>query len=701
LRFHLVKIFLLIITITICAQQKKYELVSIEINGNNYISSVDLINVLFSKESPSKLSQFFNTFTSIGGKAVYFDSLLIQSDINALKSLYRSKGFFRTKIEYHYEFDYEKETAVLTYSIVEGKPIYFHSLKIKGIEHLASEFQETIKDYTKIDTSKIYADAVIEDKKNFVVTFLRNNGFMLAQVQKPRVVIDTLKNIVDIEIEVDTKQRFKISEIYTSRTGKGMDHVDDNLLREIVGIKSGDWYSNSDNQHGQVRLYRTNLFSSVGIYSVLSDTVGNTVPLNISADIGLMNELSPEIIMNNEKNTFNLGTALNFTQKNFLGSARKLSAGTSVAAQNIGEFIKNPSFSDSSFYGYADARITIEQPFLFGQPINTTFETYITLEKTKDLYNSTLYGAKLSFDFELPEKVFFNSLNTYLNIEKANYEFKKPFLITALTSFLRNSGVKSSAADSLARVSVSGNLKTEATTEIMGASFVANKTNDFIYPSSGYSIGFLLEESNTIAALVSKIISSQFSRPQSFKAVVTSTLFPSIYGTKTDAFGIKFKVGEIFIYSGNKADIPLNQRLYGGGSNSNRGWAIRELVPKQQLFNFENISLQDLQDILVKGAATGGFFMMEGSFETRHKFFGKLGVVLFMDYGNTWNDAREFRFDEVAVAAGFGLRFYSDFVPFRLDFGLKAYDPQDKRSFFKKRLWNDLLQIHLGIGEAF
>jgi outer membrane translocation and assembly module TamA len=81
--------------------------------------------------------------------------------------------------------------------------------------------------------------------------------------------------------------------------------------------------------------------------------------------------------------------------------------------------------------------------------------------------------------------------------------------------------------------------------------------------------------------------------------------------------------------------------------------------------------------------------------------FGRFGSALFIDYGNTWNNSKEFRFDGIAVAAGFGFRYYSDFAPFRIDFGLKVYDPNDRRPISQKQFWKDVLQFHIGIGEAF
>lgn len=80
---------------------------------------------------------------------------------------------------------------------------------------------------------------------------------------------------------------------------------------------------------------------------------------------------------------------------------------------------------------------------------------------------------------------------------------------------------------------------------------------------------------------------------------------------------------------------------------------------------------------------------------------GKISSAVFVDYGNTWNSSYEFRLDQVAIAAGFGLRYYTDFLPFRIDFGFKIYDPNDRRSILKKKLWSNILQFQIGIGEAF
>ncbi|KAF0212988.1 MAG: hypothetical protein FD178_3005 [Ignavibacteria bacterium] len=697
MNLRLLKIFFLLIPIVVWSQQNRYELTTLEFTGNKYISSENLASVIYSKQSPGWLSQFVNKFTSIGGKAIYFDSLLIRSDLAVLKTYYKSKGFFKAKISSKFELDEKGREAKLTYLIDEGIPVYFHSMTIRGCELVALEFQAVIWENTRVDTNRIYEDAVVDEKKNFALTFLKNNGFMNASVEKPDVTIDTMKNIADIVIRYNTGKRYRIADLYTTKTGKGMDLVADSLIKELSGLKKGNWHSNSDIQRAQVRLYRTNLFESVGVIGVITDTVNNTVPLNINATIGLLNDLSPELIMNNEDNVFNLGAGVNYNRKNFLGGARKLTVGTSIAAQNLSQFIKNPSFSDTTFYGYADARISLEQPFLFGLPINVKLESYYTLQRRlNEGYNSVIFGSRLGFDFELSPNVYLNSLSTYLNVEQSEYNFKEEYLINLAKSLYEN---ESDAIDF-----VNKQLKSRgyaSTSAILGTSFGANKTNDFLYPTKGYSLSFLIEDANSVAYLFSKLFGTDFNRPQSIKSVVTATWFPNVYNTKSDGFGLKIKAGQIFTYRGDKINIPMSQRLYSGGSNSVRGWGTRALVPDKQLLDLNNLNQEDLEALFLRKAATGGFFLFEGSVETRHKFLGSFGATLFVDYGNTWNDYSEFRFDQIAVAVGFGFRFYSEFIPFRVDFGLKVYDPEKKRSMFTKKFYREVLQIHIGIGEAF
>jgi outer membrane protein insertion porin family len=237
---------------------------------------------------------------------------------------------------------------------------------------------------------------------------------------------------------------------------------------------------------------------------------------------------------------------------------------------------------------------------------------------------------------------------------------------------------------------------------VIGADFAVNKINDIMFPTSGYTLNFVIEEANLIPKLIDKLTGSNLTNSSLFyKTLVTWAWFPKIYASDKNAFGIKFKIGHMQAYSGEANGIPITKTFYSGGSNSVRGWRTRELIPSKRL-NISGFSYQDLIDYYLKNAPLGGLFMFEGSFETRNRLFGPFGGAAFIDYGNVLDNYKKFTFDKIAVAAGFGLRFYLEFfAPIRIDFGFRVFDPDNRNSFFTKKIFKDTFQMQLGIGEAF
>jgi outer membrane protein insertion porin family len=698
---------LLSISITAFSQtEEQFELTEIEFIGNKNISEDALRNVIFSKESPGWLSQFLNSFSGFGEEATYFDSLQIFNDLKQLQNFYYDNGYFQAGFSYKYQLDTANNTAKLIYEINENDPAFFRKLEVTGLENIAWQIADEVNELIKIDTSEIYSAAEVSRIRSQIMRLALDFGHMLITSDPPEIRVDTLVDKVDVYMNFDTGDRYRVSEVRINKSGPGADEVSDELLDRIANIDSNDYYSFYELQRSQVRLYRTNLFSSVLISGVVADTNKNYVPIAINADVGLMNELSPELVINNEDNAFNLGVGLSYSRKNFLGDARKLTLSVSTAAQDISQLISNPSLSDTNIYGYVDLRGIIEQPFLFGRSINTKLETYYTLQKRRSEYNATLLGGKLSFDIELPRFTYITSLILGLNVERSSYVFSYDYTYDVLFKYYRNQAPELPVefVDSLITqfLTPDSDLTSQKTISILNADISVNKANSLLFPTRGYTLSLLLEDGNSLSYLANKIAGDAFENPLYFKALFTGTFYFPIYDSPEDAFGMKFRLGTIQTYQGDQFEIPFNQRFYAGGSNSNRGWKTRELVPPQNQGELSaNPTPDELESVLLRNLIPGGFFIMEGSIETRNRITGKLGSALFLDYGNVWNHPSDFRLDNIAVAAGFGLRYYSDFAPFRIDFGFKVYDPDDPRSFFKKSLFSETFEFHFGIGEAF
>jgi outer membrane protein insertion porin family len=647
--------------------QELYELQSINFEGNNSLSSSTLKDVILSQETPWWFWKFLNSFTSLGSEPVYFDSTSIPIDMDALRQYYNANGFFTVNISYDYSVDTSAMEVDLTYFIDEGRPSTYGRYSFYGIDNLPPLINETFTGQIYEDTTSVYNQIAVQSNIAEGNAYLHNTGYMFARFDSTIIFRDTTSYKADLHLYFTTGNRYRIDTVLVNKEGPGSPFVSEGLLRKLTDINSGEYYNLEKIRRSQVRLFRTGLFSSINLSGAEQDTFQNRVPLQLEGNIGLLNELSPEIIMNNQQSAFNIGLGASYVRKNFLGQARRLTLRTSFGIQDIfnadfAGLINKFSLQDTTLLGYVDARVTLEQPYLFNKPIFGIWETYATVNKQKN-YNNTLYGSKVTFEFELPRFTFINMLSTYYNVEVSKEVYR----------------VRS---DSLSEKLIS----------VIGTDFGKTTVNDILFPSRGYIISMQLEEANAIPYLLSRLLNTPFSSALFYKILFNSSGYLSLDSRETQILAGKFKMGHLQAYRGTYAGIPINRTFYTGGSNSNRGWRSNELVPEDapQVDEFTDIGVN----------FKGGTFLFESSVEFRQRFLENFGVALFTDFSNTWLSYQDFRTDEIAIAAGFGIRYYTAVAPFRIDFGFKLYDPSDREFIFGKRFWPNF-SFHFGIGEAF
>lgn len=667
---RLVVIFLFFCSLltSISYSQVKYELKSISFTGNKSFSSSALKEIILSTETPWWFWKFLYSFSSLGSEAKYFDSTNIPSDISSLTDYYHANGFFLVKISYSYTIDSTKQIANLVYSIVEGQPSKYGKFEINGISLLPDNIAANVSRQIIIDSTKQFNQDKLQSNITTASTDLLNSGYMLARFDSTYIVTDTNSFRSDINVFFTPGNRYRIDTINVITKGEGAPYVDKELLKRITDIKRGEYYNDEKIRRGQSRLFRTGLFNSVSLTTIEKDTNSFSAPLRLEGSIGKLNELSPEIILNNQQNALNIGLGATYIKKNFLGQARKLTFQNSFGIQDlfhaqIIKLIKKFSFRDTTLLGYVDSRVTIDQPYLFGKPIFGSWVTYATINK-QPTYNNTVYGSKLTMDFELPTYTLVNKLSTFYSIEESKEVYKQ-------------------SRDSLSSKLISS----------IGADINRITTDNILFPTQGYIISLLLEEDNALPYLFAKVFNKPYSSSLFYKATFSSSFYSKLGRSKNTIFAAKFKVGHLQAYHGDYRGIPINRAYYAGGSNSVRGWRSNELIPKETPF---------VVDILGKNGQNvkGGTFLLEGSFELRLRFLESFGLTFFNDFGNSWIGYKRIRYDEIAIATGIGLRYYTSVAPFRIDFGWRTFDPSNKQTIFQRKFWKNF-EFHFGIGEAF
>jgi outer membrane protein insertion porin family len=688
-----------------------YEIKNISFKGNTAFVDKELKNVITSKETPIWFLQTINKISNYGSPPSYLDTNKVSLDIKSLKNFYKDNGYFDATVKKEIIYDDDNYKAEIIYIINEGKPYYIKSYKIDGIQSVNQKVQDEINFYIK-DTNKIFNRDDVLSKKSGILNVLLNNGYMQANIGQLKALIDTSKKSVEITFDVNLDKIYYISKIDIQKTGVGKDYVEDDLIEYVLNYKPGEIYNSDKIQRSQIRLVKTNIFSSVLVTSVIGEIKDNTVPLRATVDIGEMNEIIPDFFINDEDNRLNIGFGNTYNRKNFLGGARRLSVQNVIKFQDIYR-ISGTRFSnsfidkDTSLYATYQAVISLNQPYFLGLPINNKIDFSLSLKKDKT-FNNLILSSKLYFNFDLPEKVFLTGFNAYFSYEYVKSIYRQYYLIQTYKTYYNDTN--SANISKLDKLFSDDKNRTKINlSEILGFELSSYKTDNLFFPRKGYNLGLLFEEVNSLPYLYQKIIKSTMSNPAFFKILLNGSYYTKILHSEENILATKIKLGKIFTYFGKTADLPNNRTFFIGGSNSIRGWLVRELYTKQIVTDntlnpadFDNPSMAKtiLNKLLERNLTKTGSIIIESSVEVRNILVGELGYTFFVDAGNIWNYYKKISLNDFGVASGFGFRYYSSFAPIRLDFAFKIWDPILNESIYRKKLL-DKFTFQFGIGEAF
>ncbi|NCC25416.1 MAG: outer membrane protein assembly factor [Deltaproteobacteria bacterium] len=123
----------------------------------------------------------------------------------------------------------------------------------------------------------------------------------------------------------------------------------------------------------------------------------------------------------------------------------------------------------------------------------------------------------------------------------------------------------------------------------------------------------------------------------------------------------------------NNRDLPPDERFYGGGGGSIRGYAYQSIGPEKN------------------GKVVGGRSMVETGLEARYRLPNNFGLVAFLDGGQVFSTSTLKLKDDFLWGTGLGLRYFTDFAPLRLDVAVPL-NRRDKDKAF---------QFYVSIGQAF
>lgn len=646
------------------AQEQNFELKKINFQGNKTLSARELHSILVSKESPSKFWQIlYKVNKRLGDKPQYLEKIKVANDIISLRNYYLDNGFFDVKIDTLIYYNYESKEAILNFLVDEGRPYLIDKIDFTGLEQIPDSLRRICMNFSFLKVGKRYRRVDVEAEIQRILNLLYDNGYQNAYVERVgiRVLVDSTKKIVSVFVPVNPNERYLIKDIKILVEGTGKMKVSEELVRREIEFKEGEFYSRSLILKSEANLSQTGLFENVRINlepTGKADTV-HLADVNVWVVHRNKHDIFPSIYFSDERNAFNVGVSVDYQNRNFLGGGRNFSSSVRFQIQSL-SFNRMPSLEDTTSAGLIETNMRLNQPYLVGRRIPGEFSLALMIDKQKS-YSLNIARNRVRFIYK-PNGEYSGFLDW--DIESVNIKFR---------------GTVDPKLEKLYQRQLNS---------ILSITFQIDRTNDLIYPRSGYAHMISVEEGGVVPFLLGQMGINVLPFSQYYKF---GWLYRRFFGLNNSVFAFKFKLGvanEFYIKSSKRFElqpIPINRRFFAGGSASVRGWRVRELG---------NVS----------NPALGGNVLIEANFENRIIFWRSFGGVVFVDLGNLWDDLRYVKLNQFAVAGGFGLRYLTFFGGFRFDFGFKVYDPSSTSKMIFKKTAGQILKemvFHIGVGQTF
>jgi len=646
------------------AQEQDFELKKINFQGNKTLSARELHSILVSKESPSKFWQIlYKVNKRLGDKPQYLERIKVANDIISLRNYYLDNGFFDVRIDTLIYYNDESKEAILNFLVDEGKPYLIDKIDFTGLEQIPDSLRRICVSFSFLKVGKRYRRVDVEAEIQRILNLLYDNGYQNAYVERVgiRVLIDSTKKIVSVFVPFNPNERYLIKDIKILVEGTGKMKVSEELVRREIEFKEGEFYSRSLILKSEANLSQTGLFENVRINlepTGKADTV-NLADVNVWVVPRNKHDIFPSIYFSDERNAFNVGVSVDYQNRNFLGGGRNFSSSVRFQIQSL-SFNRMPSLEDTTSAGLIETNMRLNQPYLVGRRIPGEFSLALMIDKQKS-YSLNIARNRVRFIYK-PNGEYSGFLDW--DIESVNIKFR---------------GTVDPKLEKLYQRQLNS---------ILSITFQIDRTDDLIYPRSGYAHMISVEEGGVVPFLLGQMGINVLPFSQYYKF---GWLYRRFFGLNNSVFAFKFKLGvanEFYIKSSKRFElqpIPINRRFFAGGSASVRGWRVRELG---------NVS----------NPALGGNVLIEANFENRIIFWRSFGGVVFVDLGNLWDDLRYVKLNQFAVAGGFGLRYLTFFGGFRFDFGFKVYDPSSTSKMIFKKTAGQILKemvFHIGVGQTF
>jgi outer membrane protein insertion porin family len=592
---------------------------------------------------------------SVFGEDLYADSA------DLIRDYFQDEGYYAADVVYASEVR-EKRRQV-RFTIDRGQPVRVEEVVVDGGDSIP---EERVRNQILTRSGGTFSKrplepSTLEEDRRAVRALYREEGFVTAEVEPPRVRLSSDGSVARIEFRIVEGPRFLIGDVAVSST---REFADDELL-DWAGLDPGGVYSSSRLLRGENRL--RDEFDGRGYPDARirgrTEIEGQRVDIRYDVDPGGLKRVGRIRIVGNDltKDKVIL-RELELEPGDLI--AREKVLGSQRALYRLGLF-RNVRLS----YGPLDPDdpvdqlldVAVEENAPYVTSLGTGYNTEAGIHVNWSVANENLGGHDRILGFQtrysdiekrlsvsakeprfLDRKLTLLSTITWEDREEPGFSFERTYWSTRVDKRL---GVKWSEylRYSFQNVIVNSVEDPEELTR--------EKIEDVRLGDLGYAVVRDIRDNpfaaakGTFMTLGASLFAKPLGSERSFvqQEANVSRIWPLRGGT---AFGSAIRVATAWKFgTGTRATVPISESFFLGGDSTLRGFARDELGPGEGLLLFNE--------------------------EFRFPIWRILKGEVFFDAGNVYENPEDLDILDMRVVLGAGLRLETPIGPLRLEYGHK------------------------------
>lgn len=664
------------------------EVRSLSFRGNRAFRGHEL--ALRVATTPSSFAR--RTFRAFG-KRRCLDSDELRLDVGRLRLFYRRHGYYSAAVDTSVVANTDGGVKV-TFLIAEGPPVLVDTLRITGLDSVTGPIADTgeldLRPGVIFDVTRM--QAAIDSIKSR----LRDNGYPRADVAASYTVYDTVAHRARVSLEVIPGPRAVIGDIrvFDEPLPGAPRRLGDSTVLRLLSVSTGDEYSEHALADAQRELYQSDLFRHVEVRmapdSVQPKADSSRVTLDVVLRENFVRQVDTEVgwaVLDCFK-----GRAL-LVDKNFLGEARRLELTAQVSKIGHAEHTRfaggklcASDMSQDPFSSRVNYFVssTFRLPTLFGLRGSPAISVYSERRGEYQAFlRTTVVGGEASLTREIRHEL---PLRVAYSLEYGRTD-AQPALLCAVFN----------RCDSESRALLTGRDRPLA---VASVHLDRLRTDNPANPRSGTSLRLDLRGAG-------KEIGSDRDL-QFIKGLADGSFYRPVRPAVTFAARLRLGsvLGRTFSFGDTVGFVPPEERLYGGGAASVRGFQQNELgdliyiaedSARRVAGPGDTVYFELSTDRFRRVVPVGGNSLIVANLELRFRSFfypELIQYTAFVDGGSVWQRGRSlgsatpsasnFFLKGLRWTPGAGIRVFTPVGPFQANVGYNPYPRPAGAIFFDK-----------------